>query len=74
MCCGRLNRLTREKFRVPVPPAVKAVELALEVCPECGASIKRIASCCSVTIRCEKYPVCKYKQVVPKNKGKKAKR
>ena len=70
MCCGRLRRLTREKFRVAPPPpkVVKEEEEMGRVeptnpsteCPECKSPMRKLTSCCSTTYRCERYPKCPY--------------
>ncbi len=76
MCCGRLRRLTREKFRVsPPPPKVEKKEEPMsrvdppnppEICAECGSPVRKLMSCCSTTYRCTKYPVCKWKEMYDK--------
>ncbi len=74
MCCGRLRRLTREKFRVPPPPPGKEKKEMGRIeptnpgteCPECKRPLRKITSCCKTIYRCEQYPKCRYKETYDK--------
>lgn len=44
MCCGRIHRLTRERFRMP---GVIAAQAAMnKSCPKCGTAMVFKRGCC----------------------------
>jgi len=72
MCCGRLRKLTREKFRESPPPHANPPAKVKknmgrvdppnppEKCAECGSPLRKLTSCCNTTYRCTQYPKCRY--------------
>jgi len=80
MCCGRLHRLTKERFRQPRPlranppnppppgtrnPVVRP-NAEGKVCLVCGAGLRMLSSCCRTILRCMNYPRCKYRETYDK--------